>query len=57
MKRYREEGNQVRRKMENTIHLQAIQPEALTVYSECNLSMTGLCVATSIKESVKEGLR
>ena len=45
MGRYREERNQVRRKMENTICLQVIQSERSTVYSGHDLSITDLCMA------------
>jgi len=57
MGRYREERNQVRRKMENIMRLRAIRSEGLTVHSERNLFTTGPCIAISIKESVKEKLR
>ena len=55
MGRYKEEANQARRKMKNTMHLQTIQSEGLTVHSKHNLSTTGPCIAISIKGSVKEG--
>jgi len=54
MEKCRKKGNQARRKTENTMYLQAIQSEGLMVHSECNLSMTGPCAATLIKESIKE---
>jgi len=54
MGRYREEKNLAIKKMKNTIYLQTIQSEGLMVYSECDLSTIGPCVAILIKESIKE---
>jgi len=57
MGRYREKGKPAVRKKKNTMHSQTIQSEGSAVHFEHNLSMTGPCVAISIKGSVKEGPR
>jgi len=57
MGRYREERNVAMRRKKNTMWLQMIQSEGSAVHFEHNLSTTGPHVVTSIKGSLKEGLR
>jgi len=54
MERYREERNSAVRRKNNIICLQTIQSKRLVVHFEHGISMTGLCMTTSIKESLKE---
>jgi len=46
--RYREEQEQVVKRQESTVHLQAIQLEGSAVHFEHDLSTTGPCVAILI---------
>jgi len=55
MGRYREEKKSAVRRKKNTTRSQMIQSEGLAVHFEHNLSMIGPHMATSIKESLKEG--
>ena len=55
MGRYREERKAAVRRKKNTMCLQTIQSEGSAVHFEHNLSTTGPCMATSIKENPKEG--
>jgi len=57
MKRHREERNLAIRRKKNTMRLQTIQSEGLTVHFEHDLSMTGPHMAISVKGSLKEGPR
>jgi len=57
MERYKEERNLAMRRKKNTMRSQIIQSEGSAVHFEHDLSTTGLHVATSIKESLKEGPR
>jgi len=56
MGRYREERKLTVRRQKNMMRSQTIQSEGLAVHFEHNLSMTGPCMAISIKGNFKEGL-
>jgi len=54
MGRYREKRKPAVRRQKNTICLRMTQSEGLAVHFEHNLSMTGPCMAISIKGNLKE---
>ena len=56
MGRYREKRKQVVRRQKSMACSQTIRSGGSAVYFEHDLSMTGLCVAISIKGNLKEGL-
>ena len=55
MRRYREERKLAVRRQKNTMRSQTIRSERSAVHFEHNLSMTGPCMAISIKGNLKEG--